>query len=169
MDYTALQSDLAARGYNPQSDPQATAVAMNALTTPAANHVPVNERTIGGALGIAGVTAVLTALQGAAANGLTLGGTTYPAVTFQYILRQLQNTGPYGQPGGLDAGDPEFAQFVQMLAGAGVLTTAQATTLTSLGTTAVNYCVTAYGRELVAADVIQAFGGSAVIFTPEPA
>ena len=168
MNYQALATDLTTRGFAASGDAQAAATAMNALTTTATVHTPVNERTIGGALGIAGVTAVLTALTSAAANGLVLGGTTYPAVTFQYILRQLQNAGAYASPGGLDSGDPEFAEFVGLLAGAGVLTAAQAATLTALGTTTTSYVQATYGvPALTAADVMQAFGAAIVFHTSE--
>ena len=161
--YATLAADLTARGYSAASDPQAVATAMNGLAVSTVVHAPVNERSLMGAIGSVAAAGIVTALTSGSANGMTLGGTAYPAALFGLFLRQLQAAGSYAQPGGLDAGDLEFGQFVGLMAGAGLLTADQATAVTALGIGTAGYVQATYGvPALTAADVIVAFGGSAV-------
>lgn len=139
MNYSQLKADLIARSFTSDGDPVAAAAAMNAVTVEQPSGLPLNKRTLVHLLELPTATTVMTALTGAAANGMTLGETSYPAAMFQLLLDLVNNLGTPGDPGGIETADPQYTQFVGLFEAAGVLTADQATTLTAYATIVTPY------------------------------
>lgn len=159
MNYSQLKSDMLARSFTAQGDPAVTAAAMNALTVQQPSGLPLNKRTLVHLLDLPTATVVISALTGAAANGMTLAGTAYPGAMFQILLDLINNLGTPGDPGGIETADPQYAQFVGLFAAAGVLTSDQAATLAAYATTATPYPQTVgWSGPITAGDVQTAWG-----------
>lgn len=155
MNYPALQTDLIARGYTAQSDPQATGAAMNALTSSVRNSYFVNYRTIMGVAGQAPVERLGALLA------------TQSPVTHSILLQAGLND---GSSGGMDMANAATQGFVAELPnmtdanGNLGFTAAHVTTLTALGQSTPSYVSQTYDvPALTATDIIVAFGGDAVV------
>jgi len=143
MNYSALQTDLTARGFPAGGDPTAAANALNALTVSVVGLVSTSQLLIWAAS-----NGILGTIQALSQN------TTSPLQSAAIAVMLVAN-------GGLPGIDLSSAAVQAMVGGfvnAGIVTQAQANALTALGTTTTSYVQQTYGVAAIgAADVLTAW------------
>jgi len=144
MNMNSLKADLTARGYTVQSDPAATAAALNALTI-----TQQGDTTVAQVLAWSAANNLLTTFAALAANA---------ASPLQNAAMALQTafTGGYAT---FALTNPTMQSLIAAFVTGNVITAVQQAALMALGQTTVNYAIKTYGRALTASDVSVALAG----------